>query len=169
MEPASRARILNSLPPPWDIFPAEAEFCMGTLQINKAFPPSLFLFSPSLCVCLLVVIRREREPCAKFNKGLICAETSVQTLCPVPVNRMGITAPVKKPLACSPHIFWLTGDIAGIQALVQSCNLVWNICLDIQFDCTATKGCIVMRDPVRQSGPALHSAVTFSALVLIVS
>lgn len=50
--------------------------------------------------------------------------------------------------------FWLAGDIAGIQALVQSCNLVWNICLDIQFDCTATKGCIVTRDPVKQSGPS---------------
>lgn len=82
---------------------------MGTLQINKAFfPLSVHFF---VCVCHLVVIRREREPCAKSNKGLICTETSVQTLCPVPVDRMEITAPVKKPLACSPPIFGLLGTL----------------------------------------------------------
>ena len=78
---------------------------METLQINKAFFPFCSFF------CFLVVIRREREPCAKFNKGLICTETSVQTLCPVPVNRMEITAPVKKPLACLPPIFGLLGTL----------------------------------------------------------
>lgn len=82
---------------------------MRTLQINKAFFPFLFFFF--LCLCLLVVIRREREPCAKSNKGLICTETSVQTLCPVPVNRMEITAPGKKPLACLPPSFGLLGTL----------------------------------------------------------
>lgn len=105
----------------------------------------------------------------RFNKGLICTESSAQTLGPVPVNRMGITAPVKKPLALLTNHFWLSEDTAGIQALLQSCNSVWNICLDIHFDCTATKGCIVPRDPGKQSGPVLHCSVTFSALLPTVS